>query len=78
MIIKLFGIVEEIIGEKEIRISLKENTSILDLKAILLEKYPNLKDIKAFAFAINETYATDNEILKETDIVAIIPPVSGG
>ncbi|MDQ0246230.1 molybdopterin synthase sulfur carrier subunit [Bacillus fengqiuensis] len=28
--------------------------------------------------AINEEYATDEDVIKEGDIVALIPPVSGG
>ena len=32
----------------------------------------------AYAVAVNEAYAEGTLILKEGDVVAIIPPVSGG
>ena len=40
--------------------------------------FPQLKNINTYAVAVNEIYATDDVVLKENDIVAIIPPVSGG
>ena len=39
---------------------------------------PALKKLKSYAVAVNEEYATDDVILKPNDVVAIIPPVSGG
>ena len=42
------------------------------------KKYPQLKEINSYAIAINESYASNETVLKENDIVAIIPPVSGG
>ena len=41
-------------------------------------KYPQLENINSYAIAVNESYATDEIVLKENDVVAVIPPVSGG
>ena len=42
------------------------------------KKYPQLSEINSYAIAINESYAVNETILKENDLIAIIPPVSGG
>ena len=34
--------------------------------------------MSAYAVAINESYVTDETIIQENDVIAIIPPVSGG
>ena len=36
------------------------------------------KNIDSYAIAVNEEYAVEHLVLKENDVVAIIPPVSGG
>jgi molybdopterin converting factor small subunit len=48
------------------------------LKVALKDRFPNLKNLHQFAIAVNEEYADDALILNENDVVAIIPPVSGG
>ena len=37
-----------------------------------------LKNMASYAIAVNESYAVNDLVLNENDIVAIIPPVSGG
>ena len=74
----LFGIVKDIIGESELQINLEKDITISELQTILFNKYPKLKDINKFAFAINENYANKSDFIKNLDTVAIIPPVSGG
>lgn len=73
-----FGITTDLVGEKSMSISLLENTSITGLKKILKTKFPALKNIHEFAIAVNEDYAEDTLIIENGDVVAIIPPVSGG
>ena len=58
--------------------STKTENTIGNLKNELKEKYPQLGNINTYAVAVNETYATNKVVLKEGDIVAIVPPVSGG
>lgn len=73
-----FGITTDLINASEIQIIVDEKTSIKKFKAVLKEKFPKLENINSYAIAVNEEYAEDDFILKENDIVAIIPPVSGG
>ena len=78
MKIILFGVVQDIIGQSELNFELSNCKTIDCLKKKLLIQYPKLKELNKFAFAINENYAQLNSIIKEEDVVAIIPPVSGG
>jgi molybdopterin converting factor subunit 1 len=73
-----FGITTDLTGENSINIELTKDNTIQDLKAILMQKFPKLKNMHQFAIAVNEEYAEDTLTLKENDVVAIIPPVSGG
>lgn len=73
-----FGITTDLVGENSLTYNLKENTSIKDLKNQLISDFSNLKNINEFAIAVNEEYANDDVIIKDSDVVAIIPPVSGG
>jgi molybdopterin converting factor subunit 1 len=73
-----FGITTDLVGLNSMSFEVEKKTSISDLKNILIIKYPRLKNIHEFAIAINEEYATDDLLINENDIIAIIPPVSGG
>ena len=74
----LFGISKELIGATSIVFSISPNTTILEFKTQLKKQYPQVTEINSYAIAVNESYASNETVLKEDDIVAIIPPVSGG
>jgi|TARA_B110000459_G_C16201648_1_gene312487 molybdopterin converting factor subunit 1 len=73
-----FGITADLIGASELDVVLASSISIGAFKTFLKEKYPQLKNINTYAIAVNEAYVEDELLLRENDVVAIIPPVSGG
>ena len=73
-----FGITADLIGATELDVVLSGSISIGTFKTVLKEKYPQLKNIDSYAIAVNEAYAEDTLLIKRNDVVAIIPPVSGG
>ena len=73
-----FGICTDLIGKNSLNYQLHENATVKVLKDRLISEYSNLSKIDEFAIAVNEDYANDDIALKEGDIVAVIPPVSGG
>lgn len=77
--ILFFGITTDLVGENSISFTIdNNNTSVKELKEVLKRKYSKLKNINDFAIAVNEDYATDDLLIENDDVVAIIPPVSGG
>lgn len=73
----LFGIVSDLIGESEVDFSFSGAT-VADFKNALKASYPQLNNYNSYVIAVNESYANDEQNLSDADVVAIIPPVSGG
>lgn len=50
------------------------------LRSILVDKFNLLSIENAFTLAVNENYVSDDVqiTLNENDVVAVIPPISGG
>ena len=58
---------------------LEFNGSIKELREYLKIKYPEISQLlERVKFAVNEEYVEDSYTIKESDTVAVIPPVSGG
>ena len=76
--ILLFGIARDIIGKKTLEMEVNEACSVVELKGILLEKYPRFEALKYLGVAVNNEYAKNDTIICESDEIALIPPVSGG
>ncbi|PCH78226.1 MAG: molybdopterin synthase sulfur carrier subunit [Flavobacteriaceae bacterium] len=74
----LFGIAAEIVGTNELTIDIVKDSNVLGLKKILIDTYVGFKNVDQFAIAVNESYASDETVIEKNDIIAIIPPVSGG
>ena len=74
----LFGITTDLLETSSINLELAENSSVSDFKTELVNNYPKLATLQSYAVAVNESYAEDTQIIKTNDVVAIIPPVSGG
>ncbi|MGQ0514658.1 MoaD/ThiS family protein, partial [Bacillus sp. D-CC] len=53
------------------------NITVAKLKEVLIKKY-NVLISSEIMVAINEEYANENDIIQTGDVVAMIPPVSGG
>ncbi|SCC22588.1 molybdopterin converting factor subunit 1 [Bacillus mycoides] len=54
-----------------------EKITVAELKDILVKEY-NITISNQIMVAINEEYANKDDIIQTGDIVAMIPPVSGG
>ena len=73
-----FGITTDLTEEKEIILNVNDNLSFSELKDILKSKYKKLEKLDSYAFAVNEEYVNYDIFLKPNDVIAVIPPVSGG
>ncbi|GEJ46243.1 MoaD/ThiS family protein [Chryseobacterium sp. ON_d1] len=80
MILKIlaFGITKDIFGTSEKEIEIHEGVSVKTLKELLEKDFPELKRLKSYFIAVDDEYAEDDQIITESNEIAIIPPVSGG
>ena len=76
--VKLFASSREIIGKDEVRLKLTDQTTVGDLRKMILEMYPALSKKIKFVVAVNHKVVDDSTIVSHLDEVAILPPVSGG
>ena len=73
-----FGITTDLVGVSSLDLEVSKALTIVGFKNLLKQNYATLDKIDSYAIAVNESYATDEVVLKENDIIAVIPPVSGG
>jgi molybdopterin converting factor subunit 1 len=73
-----FGVARDIVGKDELLIDVQGNSTIQEFEMRLLDQYPDFTDIRNFAFAVNESYADRNYRIQKNDLIAVLPPVSGG
>lgn len=73
-----FGITTDLLATSSLELEIDASLKVVDFKTLLMQKYPKLENLNSYAIAVNETYAEDDLLLKENDVIAVIPPVSGG
>ena len=73
-----FGIAKEIVGGQMVDFNIKEGTTVAELKNALSYQYPDFAKLTSLAIAVNSEYVSDDQILRPSDEIVIIPPVSGG
>lgn len=76
----LFGVVTDIIDSQNntIKMDISEKTTLKDFRDLLLVKHPKLTAFPDFTIAVNEAYEKEDFVILNNDVIAIIPPVSGG
>ena len=77
MQIKCFGIAKEIVTADIAELDLCEST-VSQVRLSLEKKYPSFSKINGYMVAVNQEYASDDQLVTDKDEIAIIPPVSGG
>jgi molybdopterin converting factor subunit 1 len=77
--VKFFAILRERAGTAEAIKDVQEGSTVADLWARLQADYPQLAvpGIRML-YAVNQNYVAPDSVLKESDEVVFIPPVSGG
>lgn len=75
-----FAAVRDLVGQDEERLELPSDVvTIGALARFLVGHRPSLEGrLASVRFARNETFAANDEILEDGDVVALIPPVAGG
>lgn len=74
--ILFFAHLRDVVGEESLQINARGKT-VTQLKQQLSETY-KLEALDGVMTAINEEFASNNDVIQEGDTIAFIPPVSGG
>ncbi len=77
--IQAFASAADAIGARERTMDIPQSCSIAQVWARLMESHPDLRTLETtMAFAINDQLVASSAILEDGDILALLPPVSGG
>ena len=75
----LFASCRDIIGARELSLDMETGAAVQDLVDCLVRRYPSLRGLSSvLQTAVNLEYAGRATPLNHGDVVALIPPVSGG
>lgn len=75
----LFGQARELASTGETSLSINAPATVGDAVAELKARFPKLAPLdRVLLTAVNETYATRDEAVRDGDTLAVFPPVSGG
>ena len=79
--IQFFGKFADIVGEREAEHKLHEPLSVRELMEQLAEQNPALRDVFAetlMQVAVNDSISSVDHIVSGGDVIAFLPPMSGG
>ncbi len=77
--IKLFASIRQAMNSNEIKINIDNEITVLQMKQIIFETFPNLEKLNIpFFVAINHKYSKDSDVIDTNDEIALFPHVSGG
>ncbi len=74
--ILFFAHLRDAVGEESVQLNVSGKT-VAELKQIISETYKSV-NLENVMTAINEEFASNEEVIQAGDTVAFIPPVSGG
>jgi molybdopterin converting factor small subunit len=75
--ILFFGATAEAMGKREIEIDLADETKAENAFRKIVRDFPQLKN-HSLLFAVNQEYASGEEVIRDGDELAIFTHVSGG
>lgn len=77
--VRLFAILRDVVGEREIAITVPTGATVSYLENEILKKYPQLKSFSnKFVTSVNCKVTSGDTIISSSDEIALLPPVSGG
>jgi molybdopterin converting factor subunit 1 len=77
--IRLFGSVKDEVGTEIYEIKAPEGSTVRDLENLLRRELPGLWSGRSQLFiAVNQNYSKPDDMVSETDEIALFPMVNGG
>jgi MoaD family protein len=76
---EFYSQLKEIVGAAMLEMELADNATVMDLVQQLSSKYPRLRDFEnSMLFGIGVNFVDKRRLLREGDVIAVMPPVQGG
>lgn len=76
--VRLFAGAREAVGASHVAVDLPAGATLGALAEALATAHPGLAAVGGVRFAVGERFAAPSTTLRPGDVVAVIPPVSGG
>jgi molybdopterin converting factor small subunit len=77
--LRLYASIKDVLGKDRIGIEWTKNMTVGDLRKQLDASYPILSIVNArFSISVNRKPVDDSELIRNTDEIAVLPPISGG
>ncbi len=77
--VMLFAVAKQIAGAPEIELEFAAGPTVAEVRKALIQLCPDLADVMACCmFAVNNEYASMDQVISDDCEVGLIPPVSGG
>lgn len=77
--VRYFAAAREAAGRDAEAVVLEDGATVATLRTLLLERHARLRTLgDGLRLAVGERFADGGRALREGDVVALIPPVSGG
>jgi len=77
--VRLFAILKDVVGEREITITVPSGVTVSYLNNEILKKYPQLRSFSnKFVTSVNYKVTNGDTTISSSDEIALLPPVSGG
>jgi MoaD family protein len=77
--VRLFAILKDVVGERDITITVPSGVTVSYLNNEILKKYPQLRSFSnKFVTSVNCKVTSGDTIISSSDEIALLPPVSGG
>ena len=78
-VVELFAMAKDLAGCPHVEVSVPASMDAAHLKQLIAEQHPSLEPIlPSCRLAIDDRYATEDQIIDANSSVSLIPPVSGG
>ncbi|WP_338256201.1 MoaD/ThiS family protein [Dictyobacter halimunensis] len=77
--VRYFASLREIVGQNEEWLTVDDNATVANVRALLLEREPRLQPVMDRSVsALNRRYVSPETLLHEGDELVFIPPTGGG
>jgi molybdopterin synthase catalytic subunit len=77
--VQFFSFLRQLTGHNEMQLDLPARSTVADLLEKLYAQFPRLREAeKTMLIAIGIEFATRKKVLREGDVVSLMPPLQGG